>query len=59
MADQSSWLAAANKQENDFKTFFAQSPHFNPYASLIKGVVCSVLIEEVEALMQKYVILTI
>ena len=27
---------------------FAQAPHFNPSASLIKGVVCGVRVEDVE-----------
>jgi hypothetical protein len=34
--------------ESDFETFFAQAPLFNPNASLIKGVVCGVRVEEVE-----------
>lgn len=33
---------------NDLETFFAQAPAFNPNASLIKGVVCGVRVEEVE-----------
>jgi hypothetical protein len=42
------------KQQTDFETFFAQAPVFNPHASLIKGVVCGVRVEEVEdPLMQK------
>lgn len=42
------------KQENDFATFFAQAPAFQPKSSLIKGVVCGVRVEEVEdPLMQK------
>ena len=36
------------EQETDFETFFAQSPRFHPKASLIKGVVCGVRVEEVE-----------
>jgi len=36
------------KQENDFETFFAQAPAMHPNASLIKGVVCGVRVEEVE-----------
>ena len=32
----------------DFETFFAQVPAFNLNASLIKGVVCGVRVEEVE-----------
>ena len=34
--------------ESDFETFFAQAPLFNPNASLIKGVVCGVRVEEIE-----------
>jgi len=44
-------LAGLKKQlesENDLETFFAQAPKFNPNASLIKGVVCGVRVEEVE-----------
>ena len=42
------------EQKNDFETFFAQAPAMHPNASLIKGVVCGVRIEELEdALMQK------
>jgi len=42
------------KQQNDFETFFAQAPAMHPNASLIKGVVCGVRVEEVEdPLMQK------
>lgn len=41
-------------QKNDFKTFFDQVPAIHPNASLIKGVVCGVRVEEVEdPLMQK------
>ena len=36
------------KAESDFETFFAEAPAFNPKASLIKGVVCGVRVEEVE-----------
>ncbi|MCP1727578.1 hypothetical protein J2T60_001578 [Natronospira proteinivora] len=40
--------------ENSFDTFFSQAPALNPNASLIKGVVCGVRVEEVEdPLMQK------
>jgi len=31
----------------DFETFFAQAPAFHPNATLIKGVVCGVRVEEV------------
>lgn len=34
--------------ENDLETFFAQAPDFNPNASLIKGMVCGIRVEEVE-----------
>ena len=42
------------KLEVDFETFFAQAPAIHPNASLIKGVVCGVRVEEVDdPLMQK------
>lgn len=34
--------------EVDMATFFAQAPAMNPNASLIKGVVCGIRVEEVE-----------
>lgn len=34
--------------ESDFETFFTSAPAFNPNASLIKGVVCGVRVEEIE-----------
>ena len=34
--------------DNDLETFFAEATGFNPDASLIKGVVCGVRVEEVE-----------
>ena len=38
----------------DIKTFFAESPAFNPNSKLITGVVCGVRVEEVaEPLMKK------
>ena len=38
----------------DFETFFAEAPCMNPNASLIRGVVCGVRVEEVgDPLMQK------
>ena len=41
------------KQQSDFQTFFAQAPAIHPNASLIKGVVCGVRVEEVaDPLMQ-------
>lgn|SRR5688500_8568783 len=40
--------------DNDLEAFFAQAPAFNPNASLIKGVVCGLRVEEIEnPLMQK------
>lgn len=39
---------------SDFTTFFANAPGMNPNASLIKGVVCGVRVENVDdPLMQK------
>ncbi|HEX6636530.1 MAG TPA: DUF2200 domain-containing protein [Steroidobacteraceae bacterium] len=35
-------------KESDFETFFAEAPRINPAASLIKGVVCGVRVEEIE-----------
>jgi hypothetical protein len=42
------------RQQRDLETFFAQAPAIHPNASLIKGVVCGVRVEEVaDPLMQK------
>jgi len=42
------------RQQHDLETFFAQAPAIHPNASLIKGVVCDVRVEEVaDPLMQK------
>ena len=42
------------ESDNDLEAFFAQAPAFNPNASLIKGVVCGIRVEDVEhPLMQK------
>lgn len=35
-------------EQNDFETFFDQAPAFHPNASLIKGLVCGVRVEEVD-----------
>lgn len=35
-------------RETNLETFFAQAPAMHPNASLIKGVVCGVRVEEVE-----------
>ena len=41
-------------QDTDFQAFFDGAPAWNPNASLIKGVVCGVRVEDVEdPLMQK------
>ncbi len=41
-------------RENDFETFFAEAPGMNPNATLIRGVMCGVRVEEIEdTLMQK------
>ena len=38
----------------DFETFFTEAPQLHPHASLIKGVVCGVRVEDVDdPLMQK------
>lgn len=50
------WLTGYNAEglqrqiasEHDLETFFAQAPAFNPNASLIKGVVCGVRVEDIE-----------
>jgi hypothetical protein len=34
--------------DNDLETFFADAPGLNPNASLIKGVVCGIRVEDVE-----------
>ena len=42
------------KQQSDFENFFSKAPAIHPNASLIKGVVCGVRVEEVEdPLMQR------
>src|SRR5687767_12276035 len=42
------------ERRSSFETFFAQAPAIHPNASLIKGVVCVVRVEEIEdPLMQK------
>jgi hypothetical protein len=32
----------------DLETFFAEAPHFQPNANLIKGVVCGIRVEDIE-----------
>ena len=42
------------KLQSDLETFFANAPALNPHATLIKGVVCGIRVEEIEdPLMQK------
>ena len=56
------WLTGYNQaglekqisQQSDFESFFAQAPAIHPNASLIKGAVCGIRVEEVQdPLMQK------
>jgi hypothetical protein len=56
------WLTGYDQQslqeqidkKNDFTTFFAEAPEFNPNASKITGVICGYRVEEIEdKLMQK------
>jgi hypothetical protein len=47
-------LAKQIEKRTSFREFFEKAPKFNPYASLIKGVVCGIRIEDIEdPLMQK------
>ena len=41
-------LQKAMDAEIDIETFYAEAPRFQPNASLIKGVVCGVRVEEIE-----------
>ena len=41
-------LQKAMDAETDLETFFAEAPRFQPKASLIKGVVCGVRVEDIE-----------
>ena len=41
-------LEKAIEDGTDLKTFFVDAPAFNPNASLIKGVVCGIRVEEIE-----------
>lgn len=56
------WLTGYSEQtfqqqidkNNDFQTFFAEAPDFNPNTSKITGVICGIRVEEIEdKLMQK------
>jgi len=47
-------LAKQIEKRTSFREFFEKAPKFNPNASLIKGVVCGIRVEEIEdPLMQK------
>jgi hypothetical protein len=47
-------LAQQIEKRTSFRDFFEKAPKFNPNASLIKGVVCGIRVEEIEdPLMQK------
>ena len=41
-------LQKVMNSKTDLETFYAEAPHFQPNASLIKGVVCGIRVEEVE-----------
>jgi hypothetical protein len=41
-------LKTAIDAKTDLETFFAEAPSFHPNATLIKGVVCGVRVEEIE-----------
>lgn len=36
------------RKKTDFETFFKRAPKLNPKASLIKGVVCGIRVEEIQ-----------
>ena len=47
-------LAKQIEKRTSFREFFEKAPKYNPNASLIKGVVCGIRVEEIEdPLMQK------
>jgi len=47
-------LAKQIEKQTSFREFFDKAPKFNPNASLIKGVVCGIRVEDIEdPLMQK------
>ena len=47
-------LAEVIRNKSDLRTFFENAPRMNPNASLIKGVVCGIRVEDIEdPLMQK------
>ena len=47
-------LAKQIEKRTTFREFFEKAPKFNPNASLIKGVICGIRVEDIEdPLMQK------
>ncbi len=47
-------LAKQIEKRSSFREFFEKAPKYNPNASLIKGVVCGIRVEDIEdPLMQK------
>ena len=47
-------LAKQIEKRTSFREFFEKAPKFNPNASLIKGIVCGIRVENIEdPLMQK------
>ena len=47
-------LAKQIEKRTSFRDFFEKAPKYNPNASLIKGVVCGIRVEDIEdPLMQK------
>ena len=47
-------LAKQIEKRTSFREFFEKAPKFNPNASLIKGVICGIRVEQIEdPLMQK------
>lgn len=57
------WLTGYSQAElekqiesgNDFETFFAQAPAYNPNSALITGVVCGIRVEDIEDPLMKKV----
>lgn len=41
-------LDAQLKKQTDFETFFAKAPKLNPARTAIKGVICSVRVEDIQ-----------
>ncbi len=41
-------LEAQLKKQTDFETFFEEAPNLNPSRTLIRGVICGVLIEDIK-----------